>query len=155
MKTKDFMMVAIDEMQKAQAKLEIPVGAVITYKDKVIARAHNLKETHHQPTHHAEILAIEKACRKIHDWRLDECEMYVTLEPCPMCAGAIMNARIKKLHIAVLDEKYGAVISNYQICDDNRIGPKVEIIHDKNYQNIITEKIQIFFKNIRKNKNMN
>ena len=150
MNTNDYMKIAIHEMKKAQKKLEIPVGAVIVCNGKIIARAHNLKETHHLATSHAEILAITKASKKLKDWRLDKCEMYVTLEPCPMCAGAIISARIKKLYIATLDEKYGAIISNYQICSDTRIGPKVEIEQLKEYENEIKDYMQDFFKTLRK-----
>ncbi|MFQ6773022.1 MAG: nucleoside deaminase [Clostridia bacterium] len=152
MNTKDNMQLAMLEMYKAGKKLEVPVGAVIVRNGKVIARAHNLKETKQNALYHAEILAIKKACKKLHSWRLDDCEMYVTLEPCPMCAGAIISARIKKLYIGALDEKFGAVISNYQICDDTRIGKKVESIHLESYEPQIKKCLQDFFKSLRKNK---
>ena len=88
---------------------EVPIGAVITRDGKIISSAHNTREKDQIATHHAEILAIEKACKKLKSWRLDDCEMYVNLEPCPMCAGAILNARIKHLYFAVKDEKSGAI----------------------------------------------
>ena len=91
-----FMKEALKEAKKAYEKLEVPVGAVIVSNGKIIARAHNLKESKKDTTKHAEILAIEKASKKLEAWRLLDCEMYVTLEPCSMCAGAIINARIKK-----------------------------------------------------------
>ena len=94
-----FMKEALKEAKKAYKKLEIPVGAVIVKDGKIIARGHNLKETKEDTTKHAEIIAIQKASKKLSAWRLIDCEMYVTLEPCAMCAGAIINSRIKKVYI--------------------------------------------------------
>ena len=91
-----YMKQALKEAEKACKKLEVPVGAVIVKDGKIIAKAHNQKETKTDTTKHAEILAIQKASKKLESWRLIDCEMYVTLEPCPMCAGAIINSRIKK-----------------------------------------------------------
>ena len=88
-------------------KEEIPVGAVIVKENKIIAKAYNKREKNQIATHHAEVLAIEKACKKLKSWRLDDCDLYVTLEPCPMCAGAIMNARIKNVYYAVADIENG------------------------------------------------
>lgn len=109
MNEEKFMKSALKEARKAFEKEEIPVGAVIVKDGKIIARAHNQKETSKKATGHAEILAIEKACKKLDSWRLLGCEMYVTLEPCPMCAGAIINSRISKIYIGTDDEKTGAV----------------------------------------------
>ena len=103
-----FMKEALKEAKKAYDKLEVPVGAVIVKDGKIIARAHNLKETKYDTTKHAEILAIQKASKKLETWRLLDCEMYVTLEPCSMCAGALINSRVKKLYIGTSDEKTGA-----------------------------------------------
>ena len=94
-----FMDLAIKEAKKAELKDEVPIGAVIVKDGKVIARAHNLMEKTQLATAHAEILAINKACKKLKSWRLDGAEMYVTIEPCSMCAGAIVNARIKKVYL--------------------------------------------------------
>ena len=99
-----FMKEALKEAKKAYDKLEIPVGAIIVKDGKIIARAHNQKETKCDTTNHAEILAIQKASKKLNSWRLIDCEMYVTLEPCSMCAGAIINSRIKKVYIGTMDE---------------------------------------------------
>lgn len=99
---------ALKEAKKAYEKQEIPVGAVIVKEGKIIARAHNLKETKKLSIAHAEILAIEKASKKLKTWRLNDCDMYVTLEPCTMCMGAIILARINNLYIGTLDEKTGA-----------------------------------------------
>ena len=99
---------ALKEAQKAYKKEEVPVGAIIVKNGKIIARAHNIKETKKNAVGHAEILAIEKACKKLKAWRLLDCEMYVTLEPCSMCAGALINSRIKKVYIGADDPKTGA-----------------------------------------------
>ena len=113
-----FMKEALKEARKAYNKLEIPVGAVIVKDGQIIARAHNQKETKCDTTNHAEILAIQKASKKLNSWRLIDCEMYVTLEPCSMCAGAIINSRIKKVYIGTMDEKTGAVGSVFNMFED-------------------------------------
>ena len=95
---------AIKEAKKAYAIGEVPVGAIIVKNDTIIARAHNLKESLLDPTCHAEILAIRKACNAINNWRLSDCTMYVTLEPCPMCASAIAQSRISNLYIGTFDD---------------------------------------------------
>lgn len=117
---------ALKEAKKAYDKLEVPVGAVIVKDGKIISRAHNLKETKYDTTKHAEILAIQKASKKLNSWRLIDCEMYVTLEPCSMCAGAIINSRIKKVYIGALDEKTGAVGSVLNLFEDFTFNHKVE-----------------------------
>lgn len=103
-----YMKMALKEAKKAYEKWEIPVGAILVKDGKVIAKAHNLKEEKKDVTSHAEILAIRKAQKKLENWRLMDCELYVTLEPCPMCAGAIIQSRISKIYIGALDEKAGA-----------------------------------------------
>ena len=112
-----YMKLALKEAQKAFDKGEVPVGAVIVLNDIIIAKAHNLKTSKRQATHHAEILAIQKASKKINDWRLDKCEMYVTLEPCPMCAGALIQARIRRLVFGAYDPKGGSVVSCQRMFD--------------------------------------
>ncbi len=144
-----FMKEAIKEAKKAYSKLEVPVGAVIVKDDKIIARAHNLKETKFDTTKHAEILAIQKASKKLESWRLIDCEMYVTLEPCSMCAGALINSRIKKVYIGANDEKTGAVGSVFNLLEDYTFNHKVEIekgILKEDCEKILKE----FFKEIRK-----
>ena len=121
-----FMNLALKEAQKAYDKLEVPVGAVIVKDGKVIAKAHNLKESKFDTTKHAEILAIQKASKKLESWRLLDCEMYVTLEPCSMCAGAMINSRIKKVYIGALDEKTGACGSVLNLLEDYPFNHKVE-----------------------------
>ena len=148
-----FMKEALKEAKKAYEKLEVPVGAVIVKDGKIISRAHNLKETKKDTTKHAEILAIEKASKKLGAWRLLDCEMYVTLEPCSMCAGAMINSRIKKLYIGALDEKTGAAGSVLNLFD-YPFNHKVEVEKDIMKENC--EKIlKDFFKDLRKLKKNN
>jgi len=103
-----YIEIALIEARKAYKKGEVPIGAVIVKDDKIIARAHNLRERRQNALYHAEILAIKRACRKLKSWRLIGCDMYVTLEPCPMCAGAIKDARISNLFFGAYDPKGGA-----------------------------------------------
>lgn len=143
------MKAALKEARKAYEKLEVPVGAVIVKDGKIIARAHNLKETKKDTTKHAEVLAIEKASKKLGAWRLLDCEMYVTLEPCSMCAGAMINSRIKKLYIGALDEKTGAAGSVLDLFNDYTFNHKVEV--EKGILKEECEKIlKDFFKDLRK-----
>lgn len=147
-----YMKEALKEAQKAYDKLEIPVGCVIVKEGKIIARAHNLKETKFDTTKHAEILAIQKASKKLKSWRLIDCEMYVTLEPCSMCAGAIINSRIKKVYVGTLDEKTGACGSVFNLFEDYTFNHKVELqtgIMEEECKKILKE----FFKKLRKIKN--
>lgn len=104
----DYMDCAIEEAKIAEAEDEVPIGAVIVRDGKIIARAHNKRENSKCATHHAEILAIEEACRTLGGWRLPECTIYVTLEPCAMCAGAIINARIPTVVYGAPDLRFGA-----------------------------------------------
>ncbi|MEI3436319.1 MAG: tRNA adenosine(34) deaminase TadA [Clostridia bacterium] len=146
-----FMKAALKEAKKAYDKSEVPVGAVIVKDRKIIARAHNLKETKNDTTKHAEILAIQKASKKLNSWRLIDCEMYVTLEPCSMCAGALINSRIKKVYIGASDQKTGAVGSVFNLLEDYTFNHKVEYekgVMQEECENILKE----FFKKLRKNK---
>lgn len=113
------MELALKEAEKAELKDEVPIGAVIVKDGKVIARAHNLTEKNQIATAHAEILAINKACKKLKSWRLNGAEIYVTVEPCPMCAGAIVNARIDKLYFGAYESKSGCAVSKYSVLTDN------------------------------------
>ncbi len=122
-----FMKEALKEAKKAYDKEEVPIGAVIVKDGKIIARGHNRRETTKQACAHAEIIAIGKACKKLDAWRLNDCEMYVTLEPCPMCAGAIMNARIKKLYVGAMEPKFGAVGSKVNLLEDIKFNHDVEV----------------------------
>jgi len=144
-----FMNEALKESKKAYKKLEVPVGVVIVKEGKIIARAHNQKEEKNSPIKHAEIIAIEKACKKVNNWRLNDCEMYVTLEPCPMCAGAIINSRIKKIYIGAVQAKTGACGSKVNIIEEYKSEAKIDIefgILQEECLNIL----QDFFKELRK-----
>ena len=121
-----FMREALKEAEKAFSMGEVPVGAVLVRNNAIIARGHNLKETTKNPIKHAEIIVIERAAQVIGDWRLSGCELYVTLEPCIMCCGAIIQARLDKLFFGAVDPKAGAVMSLYRILDDDRLNHKVE-----------------------------
>ena len=147
------MQEALKEAKKAYKKLEVPVGAVITKSGEIIARAHNLKETKKDTTKHAEIIAIQKASKKLNAWRLEECEMYITLEPCTMCAGAIINSRIKKVYIGTKDNKTGAVGSVLNLFEDFTFNHKVESeigLMQEECEKILKQ----FFKELRLSKNV-
>lgn len=147
-----FMKSALKEAKKAYGKLEIPVGAVIVKDGKIIARGYNIKEEKNDTTKHAEIIAIQKASKKLQSWRLNGCEMYVTLEPCSMCAGAIINSRISKLYIGAMDEKTGACGSVLNLLNDYKFNHRVDVeygIMQEECGNIL----KTFFKELRKLKN--
>ena len=112
-----FMKAALDEAKAAALNGEIPVGAVIVKDGEIIAAGHNMREEKQNPLSHAEIEAINRACVRTGSWRLEDCEMYVTLEPCPMCTGAIINARIKTLIFGAYDPKAGSIDSVINLCD--------------------------------------
>ena len=143
-----FMRAALREAEKAEILDETPVGAVIVRDGKIIARGGNRRETKKNALMHAEIIAIDKACKKTPPPPLDDCEMFVSLEPCPMCAGAILNARLKKVSILCLDNNHGAVMSKYHLLNDNVLNhtTQVEYIENLEAKNLI----QLFFKMIRK-----
>lgn len=122
-----FMRLALEEAEKAFSKEEVPVGAVIVLNGEVIAKAHNLREMTNDPTAHAEILAIRAAAQKLGSWRLEGATLYVTKEPCPMCAGAMVNARLGRLVFGCADSKGGATGSLYNIPQDKRLNHQVEV----------------------------
>ena len=123
-----FMRLALEEAEAALAEDEVPVGAVIVYEGRVIARAHNQREQLRDPTAHAEMIAITQAAEARRSWRLDGCTLYVTLEPCPMCAGAILQARIPTVVYGAADSKAGAVQSLYRLLDDRRLNHRCLIV---------------------------
>ena len=144
-----FMKLALKEALKGLEEDEVPIGAVIVLDGKVIAKAHNKRQKNKVATHHAEILAIEKACKRLGDWRLENAEIYVTLEPCPMCAGAIANARIKKLVFGAFDQTGDNKNLLTQILTDKRLNHKVLVqggVLEEDCKNILTQ----FFKSKRK-----
>ena len=122
-----YMEIALEEAKTAYKEGEVPVGVVIVKDGKIIAKAHNLKERLKSPCAHAEILAINEACRKIDNWRLTGAEMYVTLEPCPMCAAAIAQSRISKVHIGTFNSEMGACGSVLNLLDYNMFNWNVRI----------------------------
>ena len=149
-----FMKVALKEAQKAYNKNEVPVGAVIVKDGVVIAKAHNLKEIKQDTTYHAELHAIQKASKKLGSWRLTDCEMYVTLEPCSMCAGALIQARIKKVYIGAMDYKTGSCGSVLNLLKDYKFNHEVEIqtgVLKEECENILKS----FFKELKKKKEEN
>ena len=126
-KKEKFMKEALKCAKKAYEKEEIPVGAIIVKNGEIISRGYNLKESKNDTTEHAELMAIKRASKKLKAWRLEDCEMYVTLEPCPMCAGALINCRIKKVYIGTMDEKTGACGSKLNLLEDYNFNHNVEI----------------------------
>jgi tRNA(adenine34) deaminase len=123
------MRLAIEQAELALAQDEVPIGCVIAHEPsgRILGRGRNLRETERDPTAHAELGAMRQAARELGQWRLLDCVMAVTLEPCPMCAGAIVNARIPRLIYGCRDPKAGAVRSLYQLCDDGRLNHRVQI----------------------------
>lgn len=147
----DFLELAKKEAISAMNKGEIPVGAVIVKDGIVIGKAHNLKETLKDSTAHAEILAIKEASKHIGDWRLNGAEMYVTLEPCPMCASAIVQSRISKLYIGTFNKDMGACGSIINLMDNGSLNSFVNVkwLYDEECSEILVD----FFNNRRKDRN--
>lgn len=145
-----FLQQAIIEAKIAKSKNEVPVGAIIVKNNKIIAAGHNIKENTNDPTNHAEMIAIKKASEAIGDWRLNDCDMYVTLEPCPMCAGAIVQSRIKRLYIGTFDPRAGGCGSVFNITQSENLNHWVNIkwLYNEECSNLL----QDFFKHKRKEK---
>ncbi|MDK2967769.1 tRNA adenosine(34) deaminase TadA [Lacrimispora sp.] len=122
-----YMRQAVTQAKKAGAAKEVPIGCVIVFEDKVIARGYNRRTTDKNVLSHAEITAIRKACKKLGDWRLEDCTMYVTLEPCPMCAGAIVQARMKKVVIGCMNPKAGCAGSVLDLFHQSGFNHQVEM----------------------------
>ncbi|MCJ7688219.1 MAG: nucleoside deaminase [Clostridiaceae bacterium] len=144
---KYFINESLKEAKRSLLLNEVPVGAVIVKDNKIIARAHNLRETLQDATAHAEVLAIKKACEVIGGWRLTGCDMYVTLEPCPMCAGAILQSRMSKLYIGAFDPSVGACGSVVNLIQNDALNQWIEInwLYNAECGNLLTD----FFKNRR------
>ena len=123
-----FMKMALEEAELGMREDEVPIGAVIVHGDRVIARAHNQREQLHDPTAHAEMIAITQAAEAVQSWRLDDCTLYVTLEPCPMCAGAIVQARLPTVVYGAADPKAGAVRTLFRLLDDPRLNHRCLIV---------------------------
>lgn len=141
------MRLALEEAQKAFELGEVPVGAVIARGDEIIAVGHNMRETDKNALGHAELIAINRACEVLGDWRLDECDLYVTLEPCPMCAGAAINARIKRVFFGAFDSNAGACGSliNLFACPFNHHPAIVPSVYEEESAVLL----KAFFKKLR------
>jgi tRNA(adenine34) deaminase len=150
---KKFMKKAIAEAKKALAQDEVPIGAVIVKDGKVIARAYNQMEKTQLATAHAEILAINKACKKLKSWRLDGLDIYVTLEPCPMCAGAIVNARLKNVYFGAYEPKSGSAESKFSILTDSGLNHTTNFVGGIE-QEICANMIKNYFKAKRTQKSL-
>jgi tRNA(adenine34) deaminase len=123
-----FMQLALDEARRALAENEVPVGAIVARAGEVIAAAHNQREQLRDPTAHAELIAIVRAAKALGSWRLEGCTLYATLEPCPMCAGAILQARIPTVVYGAADPKAGAVQSLFQLLGDERLNHRCQVV---------------------------
>lgn len=151
MDNEKYMRMALKEAEKAFNELEVPVGAIIVKDGEVIAKAYNEKEKKNDTTKHAEILAIQRASKKLKTWRLCDCDMYVTLEPCSMCAGALIQSRIRKLYIGAMDEKTGACGSVLNLLQDYKFNHVVQVEYDI-CKNECEKILKDFFKELRKSK---
>ena len=123
-----FMRRALAAAEEAAGRGEVPVGAVVVLGDEVVAVAHNERETGSDPTAHAEVVALRRAAAALGTWRLTDADLYVTMEPCPMCAGALVNARVRRLYFGCDDPKAGAVRTLYTLLDDKRLNHRVEVV---------------------------
>lgn len=145
------MRLALDEAQKAIEEGEMPVGAVIVRNGQVIATGHNVRNVTHDPTLHAEIVAIRKACEKLGDWRLSDCDLYVTLEPCVMCSGAIINSRMRSVYFGAYDAEYGGAGGRIDLFSKSYFGSNTRI-----YGGIMEEEctsmLKSFFASLREGK---
>ena len=137
-----FMKEAIKEAKKAELIDEVPIGCVIVKDDKIVARGHNVRETKKTPLGHAEIVAIDKASKKLNRWRLDDCDIYITVEPCIMCSGAIIQSRIKHIYYGAKDLKGGAIESSINVLEAKNINHHPEVtsgILEEECSNIISQ----------------
>ncbi len=149
-----FMQKAIEQAKSALAYDEVPIGAVIVKDDEIIAVGNNFKERENCAVYHAEVVAIINACKKLNNWYLDGCTLYVTLEPCPMCCGAIINSRIDRVVYGAKDLKSGAVVSLYNLLNDSKLNHQVQVtggVLEAECSSILTD----FFKKKREDKKLN
>ncbi len=148
---KKFMLLAIEQAKIAESEGEVPIGAVVVCNGEVIGRGYNTKNSGKSALHHAEIKAIEDASSKIGDWRLDECSLYVTLEPCLMCSGAIIHARIRNVFFGAEEPKFGGVVSLAHTFDIEGLNHRVNYIGGL-YVDEIQTMMKVFFRTIREKK---
>lgn len=146
-----FMRQAIVQAKKAWSIGEVPIGCVIVYKDQVIGRGYNRRMTDKNTLSHAELNAIRKASKKLNDWRLDDCEMYITLEPCQMCAGAIVQSRIQKVYIGAMNPKAGCAGSILNLLDVKEFNHQV-LVEKGILEEECSEMLKDFFKELRNRK---
>jgi len=144
-----YMRMAIDQAYIAEENGDVPIGCVIVYENRVIAKGYNQREQLHDPTAHAEIIALTQAAEFIGNWRLHGCTIYVTLEPCPMCAGALVLGRLDRLVYGTEDPKTGAVKSLYNIVQDDRLNHRLEVTSGV-MQKECQEQLQAFFQKRRR-----
>jgi tRNA(adenine34) deaminase len=150
-KEREWMKLALIEAQKALAEGEVPVGAVVVHDNKIIGKGHNQTEALQDPTAHAEIIAISAAANTLRSWRLGDCSIYVTMEPCSMCAGAIVLARVSSLVFGVIDPKAGACGSIRNIVQDHRLNHRVDIVSGI-LESEASALLKSFFKHLRSRK---
>ena len=148
-----YMRAAIAEAHQAEILGEVPIGAVVVHDGQIIGRGHNMREKFQDVTYHAEILAIMEACTNLGSWRLEDCDLYVTLEPCIMCSGAIVNARIKNVYYGAKDPKAGAVDSLYHLLSDQRLNHQVNV-ESGLLGAECSQMLKDFFREIRKKKKL-
>ena len=146
-----FMQAALEEAAAAEALAEVPIGAVVVLDGQIIGRGHNLRETEQDPTAHAEMIAVRQAAEKLGSWRLIDCILYVTLEPCVMCMGGIILARIPQLVFGCRDPKAGAVGSIYDFAEDDRFNHQVQV-REGVLQKECSEQLSRFFRQLREQK---
>lgn len=150
-KDRNYMKIALEEARKAYAINEVPIGAVIVYKDQIIGRGYNRRNTDKSTLAHAEILAMEEAMAFIGDWRLEETTMYITLEPCPMCAGAIVQARIPRVVLGAMNPKAGSAGSVVNLLNEPKFNHQVQVEYDMCHD-ACKAILQDFFKELREQK---
>ena len=146
-----FMYAALQEAQKALDENEVPVGAVVVKDNKIIGRGYNQVEKLKDATAHAEMIALTAASNNLQDWHLDDCAIYVTLEPCVMCTGAMLSARIKELYFAVFDPKFGACGSLYNLAQEGKTNHKIKV-YSGIYADESQQLLKQFFDSLRKDK---
>jgi len=145
----DFMFSALQEAEHAFSQKEVPVGAVITYNDKIIGKGYNQVEKLKDPTAHAEMIAITSAANHLGNWRLSECDLFLTLEPCIMCTGAILSSRIRNLYFSTFDPKFGACGSVYNLIEEKKYNHTLNV-YSGIYENESKDLLEKFFQKVRK-----
>lgn len=149
-----WMALAIEQAKKAETLGEVPIGAIIVKNDEVVSAAHNLRETTQRAVTHAELLAIDEACQKLNTWRLTDCTLYVTLEPCAMCAGAIVQSRIDRVVFGAHDPKGGCAGSLMNLLTEERFNHRVDVVHGVRKQEC-SDLLKQFFRKLRDAKSGN